>query len=84
MLAIPIIVGDLGRRLLDSTDPGDRALVLAIVVGAVLSVILLLDEIGRLLRPDHEPTSPRLGALVVPLTVAVATVILQRLLTVLQ
>lgn len=54
------------------------------MLGGVLVTILVVDEIGFVLRPEGDRRRPRRDALVVPLTVAVAMLIFQRLFSIVQ
>jgi hypothetical protein len=80
---IPTVVGDVGRRLLESVALDSRSFVLAVIVGSALLGILLMREIELIRHPGSEHEVQRLDGAIVGLCIAVGTIVLARALAIL-
>ena len=77
------MVGDVGRRLIESLPLNSRSFALAVIVGGVLLGLLLLREIELIRHPGSEHQVQRLDGAIVGLCIAVGTIVLARALAIL-
>jgi hypothetical protein len=81
--AIPIIVGDLGQRLIAALGFDARTFFLGITLTALAVIVVLIRE-GRVLAgSDDGPRREPLDGVIVALTVAVASIVIERALSIL-
>ncbi len=77
------MVGDVGRRLIDSLPLDSRSFALALIVGSTLLGLLLMREIELIRHPGSEHRVQRLDGAIVGLCIAVGTIVLARALDIL-
>jgi hypothetical protein len=81
--AIPTLISDLGRRLLEGVPLEARSVQLALITGTALLLVLLTREVELIFHPHVEQRVHRLDGAIVVLSVALATIVLERALDIL-